>query len=76
MFPTVCSVTSPMCCRSGVGAQVESTRCRAAAASRAAVGTGSAECTLAGGDDYELVFTAPTERADAVQDAARPPACR
>jgi thiamine-monophosphate kinase len=29
------------------------------------------EYTLAGGDDYELVFTAPPERADAVADAAR-----
>ncbi len=28
-------------------------------------------CTLAGGDDYELVFTAPAERAAAVQQAAR-----
>jgi len=27
-------------------------------------------CTLAGGDDYELVFTAPPERADAVHQAA------
>ena len=28
-------------------------------------------CTLAGGDDYELAFTAPPERAAAVLDAAR-----
>ncbi len=28
------------------------------------------ECTLAGGDDYELLFTAPPGRADAVQAAA------
>lgn len=28
-------------------------------------------CTLAGGDDYELVFTAPREAADRVQAAAR-----
>ncbi|MFL6660704.1 MAG: thiamine-phosphate kinase [Rhizobacter sp.] len=28
-------------------------------------------CTLAGGDDYELVFTAPPARADAVRGAAR-----
>ena len=28
------------------------------------------ECLLAGGDDYELVFTAPTERRQAVTDAA------
>jgi thiamine-monophosphate kinase len=29
------------------------------------------ECTLAGGDDYELVFTAPAARHDAVLDAGR-----
>ena len=29
------------------------------------------ECTLAGGDDYELLFTAPPALADAVQAAAR-----
>ena len=29
------------------------------------------DCTLAGGDDYELLFTAPAQRADAVQAAAR-----
>ncbi len=29
------------------------------------------ECALAGGDDYELLFTAPPARADAVQTAAR-----
>lgn len=28
-------------------------------------------CTLAGGDDYELVFTAPADRSGAVMDAAR-----
>lgn len=29
------------------------------------------QCTLAGGDDYELVFTAPADQAAAVQSAAR-----
>ena len=29
------------------------------------------QCTLAGGDDYELAFTAPASRRDAVQEAAR-----
>jgi thiamine-monophosphate kinase len=29
------------------------------------------ECTLNGGDDYELIFTAPASKADAVQAAAR-----
>ena len=28
------------------------------------------ECLLHGGDDYELLFTAPAARADAVRDAA------
>lgn len=28
-------------------------------------------CTLTGGDDYELVFTAPADRADAVREAAQ-----
>jgi thiamine-monophosphate kinase len=28
------------------------------------------ECTLAGGDDYELLFTAPPAKADAVNTAA------
>jgi thiamine-monophosphate kinase len=27
-------------------------------------------CTLAGGDDYELLFTAPADRTDAVHRAA------
>ena len=40
-------------------------RARGAAAARAR------QCTLAGGDDYELLFTAPPERADAVRAAAR-----
>jgi hypothetical protein len=29
------------------------------------------ECTLAGGDDYELVFTAPSQRTAQVLEAAR-----
>jgi thiamine-monophosphate kinase len=29
------------------------------------------QCLLAGGDDYELVFTAPADRRSAVEDAAR-----
>jgi thiamine-monophosphate kinase len=29
------------------------------------------ECTLAGGDDYELVFSAPADRADAIAAAGR-----
>ncbi|MBL0729475.1 thiamine-phosphate kinase [Piscinibacter sp. HJYY11] len=34
------------------------------------------ECTLAGGDDYELVFTAPASKADAVHAAAKRAATR
>lgn len=34
------------------------------------------ECTLAGGDDYELVFTAPASKADAVHAAAHAAATR
>ena len=30
----------------------------------------SSSCVLAGGDDYELVFTAPASRREAVQAAA------
>jgi thiamine-monophosphate kinase len=29
------------------------------------------ECVLGGGDDYELAFTAPAQRRDAVAQAAR-----
>ena len=34
------------------------------------------QCTLAGGDDYELCFTAPADRRDAVQAAGRDSATR
>ena len=34
------------------------------------------QCTLAGGDDYELCFTAPPERRDAVEAAGRASATR
>lgn len=57
--------------RSGVGAQVEADalpRSRWLAAQPLAV---QRECALAGGDDYELLFTAPASRADAVAAAAR-----
>lgn len=34
------------------------------------------QCTLSGGDDYELCFTAPADRRDAVQSAGRASATR
>jgi len=57
--------------RSGVGAVVE-----ADALPRSAVLAGlpeawQRECTLAGGDDYELLFSAPPPHAEQVQEAAR-----
>jgi thiamine-monophosphate kinase len=59
---------------SGVGAQIDAD----AAADLLAVGTTAPlsldvrrTCTLAGGDDYELAFTAPTSARDAVEQAGR-----
>jgi thiamine-monophosphate kinase len=57
--------------RSSVGATVEVDavpRSKVLAAQALAL---QRECTLAGGDDYELLFTAPPAQADAVQAAAR-----
>ncbi len=58
--------------RCGVGARIEMP---AAAGLMAAAGpldeAARLEYVLAGGDDYELVFTAPAARRDAVQAAAR-----
>ncbi len=59
---------------SGVGAQIDAD----AAADLLAIGTTAAlgldvrrTCTLAGGDDYELAFTAPPSARDAVAQAGR-----
>lgn len=59
---------------SGVGAQLDAD----AAADLLAIGTAAAlsldvrrTCTLAGGDDYELAFTAPPSARDAVVQAGR-----
>jgi thiamine-monophosphate kinase len=57
--------------RSAVGATVEVDavpRSKALASQPLAL---QRECTLAGGDDYELLFTAAPSQADAVQAAAR-----
>lgn len=60
--------------RSGVGAVVDvaaATQLLAASAAAAAFAPEQVEAlVLAGGDDYELAFTAPAERSDAVQAAA------
>ena len=64
-----------MCC----GARASARRVQVDAVPRSAVLAASRcalqrECTLAGGDDYELLFTAPPRAAGAVQAAARRPA--
>ncbi len=57
--------------RSGVGASVEIDRVPRSAALRTQPPRLQRLCSLAGGDDYELVFSAPPERAAAVAAAAR-----
>ena len=57
--------------RSGVGASVEVDAVPRSAVLREQTGTLQRTCALAGGDDYELVFTAPTDRAAQVAAAAR-----
>jgi thiamine-monophosphate kinase len=57
--------------RSKVGARVEVDRVPRSAVLAAQPLALQRECTLAGGDDYELIFSAPPARADAVQAAAR-----
>jgi len=57
--------------RSSVGATVQVDALPQSAAIAALPWVWRRECTLAGGDDYELLFTAPPARADAVQAAAR-----
>jgi thiamine-monophosphate kinase len=57
--------------RSKVGAEVDVDALPRSAALRAMPLQWQRECTLAGGDDYELVFTAPPQRAAQVREAAR-----
>jgi thiamine-monophosphate kinase len=57
--------------RSAVGAVVEVDAVPRSAVLGAQPPALQRECTLAGGDDYELLFTAPPARADLVQAAAR-----
>jgi len=57
--------------RSNVGAEVDfESLPRSAAIESCADSTLSRDCVLAGGDDYELVFTAPSSKRDAVSAAA------
>ena len=55
---------------SGVGAVVEADTVPRSAILAAQPPDVQHECTLAGGDDYELLFTAPPARADAVRKAS------
>jgi thiamine-monophosphate kinase len=57
--------------RSGVGAVIEVDALPRSADLAAQAEALQRECLLAGGDDYELVFTAPVERRAAVAGAAR-----
>ncbi len=57
--------------RSGVGAVVELDRLPRSAWLAAQPEAVQRECLLAGGDDYELLFTAPANRHDEVRAAAR-----
>ena len=57
--------------RSGVGADVQVDALPRSGVLRALPEALQRECTLAGGDDYELVFTAPPHHAARVSGAAR-----
>ena len=57
--------------RSGGGAAIVVADLPRGAALRGQAAQLQRECVLAGGDDYELVFTAPPDRRDAVRAAAR-----
>ncbi len=57
--------------RSGVGATLDVDALPRSAVLRAQTMAWQHTCTLAGGDDYELVFTAPPQHADKVTAAAR-----
>jgi thiamine-monophosphate kinase len=57
--------------RSGVGARIEVERLPRSADLAAQPVVVQLECLLAGGDDYELLFSAPARQRDAVQAAAQ-----
>jgi thiamine-monophosphate kinase len=56
---------------SGVGATIQVDRLPRSAVLAMQSAELQYECLLAGGDDYELLFTAPTSRRAAVEDAGR-----
>ena len=56
--------------RSGVGATLQADALPRSAALSAMPRSLQRECGLAGGDDYELLFTAPPDRTASLQDAA------
>lgn len=65
--------------RSGVGAEVDVDRLPCSACLAGLDTALRRRCQLSGGDDYELLFTAPADAASAVQDAAAraaTPVCR
>ena len=61
-----------ICAASGLGARIEAGLVPLSGAARSALGSGAVEIDdlLTGGDDYELVFTAPADRSDAIREAA------
>ncbi len=61
--------------RSGVGATVDADAVPVSAVLAAQASAWRRECTLAGGDDYELLFTAPPAAEAAVQSAAAHAGC-
>ena len=70
-----------VCAASGLGATIEADRVPLSGAARRALERGSVEIAdlLTGGDDYELVFTAPADRGGAIREAsakARVPVAR
>ena len=70
-----------VCIASGLGATIEADRVPLSGAARAALQRGSVGIAdlLTAGDDYELVFTAPADRNNAIRDAsakARVPVAR
>ena len=61
-----------VCAASGLGAVIEANRVPLSGAARGALERGSVGIVdlLTGGDDYELVFTAPADRGDAIHEVS------